>query len=410
MSGSTFGRLFRLTTFGESHGAGLGGVVDGCPAGIPLEEAVVQAALDRRRPGGQQGSAGTTRKEADAVRLLSGVFEGVTTGTPIGFFIANTDQRSRDYGPLASVWRPGHADMTYDAKYGVRDYRGGGRSSGRETAARVAGGAVAAALLAAEGIRIRACTLEIGGIAAPGGPDFDPDGAALRPYCAPDAATAEAWEARMREVRGQGDTLGGLVRVEALGVPAGLGEPVFDKLDALLAHALMSVGAVKGVEVGDGFAAARSLGSVNNDPFLPLPSEAGPHDRPDSLPDPDSGQCFDSSRQSAVQAGAPAPASPGFVMPSNHCGGILGGISTGQTIILTVAIKPIPSIALEQQSVDRQGRGVSLRVGGRHDICAIPRVVPVLEAMTALTLADALLMQRRRRTDSAQAAARPQGR
>ncbi len=172
----------------------------------------------------------------------------------------------------------------------------------------------------------------------------------------------------------------------------------------------MSVGAVKGVEVGDGFAAARSLGSVNNDPFLPLPSEAGPHDRPDSLPDPDSGQCFDSSRQSAVQAGAPAPASPGFVMPSNHCGGILGGISTGQTIILTVAIKPIPSIALEQQSVDRQGRGVSLRVGGRHDICAIPRVVPVLEAMTALTLADALLMQRRRRADSSQAAARPQGR
>lgn len=406
MSGSTFGRLFRLTTFGESHGSGIGGVVDGCPAGIPLDESVVQAALDRRRPGGQQGIAGTTRKEADAVRLLSGVFEGVTTGTPIGFFIANTDQRSRDYGPLASVWRPGHADMTYDAKYGVRDYRGGGRSSGRETAARVAGGAVAAALLAGEGIRVRAYALEIGGIAAPCGPDFDPDGAALRPYCAPDAATAEVWEARMREARGQGDTLGGLVRVEALGVPAGLGEPVFDKLDALLAHALMSVGAVKGVEVGDGFAAARSLGSVNNDPFLPLPSAAGSHDRPESGPE------FgpDGAPRTPGSHGASGSALPGFVMPSNHCGGILGGISTGQTITLTVAIKPIPSIAREQQSVDRQGRGVSLRVGGRHDICAIPRVVPVLEAMTALTLADALLMQRRRCADSPQAAAGPQGR
>lgn len=393
MSGSTFGRLFRLTTFGESHGAGLGGVVDGCPAGIPLDEAWIQAALDRRRPGGQQGSAGTTRKEADAVRLLSGVFEGVTTGTPIGFFIANTDQRSRDYGPLASVWRPGHADMTYDAKYGVRDYRGGGRASARETAARVAGGAVAAALLAGEGIRIRAYTLEIGGIGV-SGDDIDPEGAPLRPYCAPNAATAEAWDARMRDARGQGDTLGGLVRVEALGVPAGLGEPVFDKLDALLAHALMSVGAVKGVEIGDGFAAARSLGSANNDAYLPAPAhDLCPHDpcAADAAGD-------DSSPKIGSRIGSrtgPVSALPGFVMPSNHCGGILGGISTGQTITLTAAIKPIPSIAKEQRSVNREGQGVSLRVGGRHDICAIPRVVPVLEAMTALVLADALLMQRR---------------
>lgn len=391
MSGSTFGRLFRLTTFGESHGSGLGGVVDGCPAGIPLDESRLQAALDRRRPGGQQGSAGTTRREADAVRLLSGVFEGVTTGTPIGFFIANTDQRSRDYGPLAAVWRPGHADMTYDAKYGIRDYRGGGRASARETAARVAGGAVAAALLAGEGIRIRAYTLEMGGIGV-SGDACDPDGAPLRPYCAPNAATAEAWDARVREVRGQGDTLGGLVRVEALGVPAGLGEPVFDKLDAMLAHALMSVGAVKGVEIGDGFAAARSLGSINNDAFLPVPTD-------DVAPCP--ADAAGRGRNAAL---------PGFVMPSNHCGGILGGISTGQTITLTVAIKPIPSIAKEQHSVNSAGRGVSLRVGGRHDICAIPRVVPVLEAMTALVLADALLMQRRRCAASPPAVVRPQGR
>lgn len=231
----------------------------------------------------------------------------------------------------------------------------------------MAGGAVAAALLAAEGIRIRACTLEIGGIAAPGGPDFDPDGAALRPYCAPDAATAEAWEARMREVRGQGDTLGGLVRVEALGVPAGLGEPVFDKLDALLAHALMSVGAVKGVEVGDGFAAARSLGSVNNDPFLPLPSEAGLHDRPDSLPDPDSGQCFDSSRQSAVQAGAPASASPGFVMPSNHCGAFLAAFPRGRQSSLPWRSSPFPPLPWNSKAwTGKAGASVSAWGAARH--------------------------------------------
>ncbi len=370
MSGNTFGRLFRLTTFGESHGSGLGGVVDGCPAGIPLNESLIQAALNRRRPGGGHGSAGTTRKEPDRIQLLSGVFDGLTTGTPIGFFIANTDQRSRDYGPLASVWRPGHADMTYDAKYGIRDYRGGGRASGRETAARVAGGAVACAFLAGEGIRIRAFTLEIAGIAASLTPDFDPDGAASRACYAPDAASATLWEEKMREVGGRGDSVGGVVRIEALGVPPGLGEPVFDKLDALLAHALMSVGAVKGVEVGDGFAAARSLGTKNNDPFLPHPEAEDAH-----LP-----------RTEGF---------PSFTMPSNHCGGILGGISTGQTISLTVAIKPIPSIAREQHSVNRNGEEASLRVGGRHDICAIPRVVPVLEAMTALVLADAVLMQRR---------------
>ena len=247
MSGNTFGRLFRLTTYGESHGPALGGVVDGCPAGIALSEELLQKELDRRRPGG--GTAGTTRKEPDAVRLLSGVFEGATTGTPIGFQIENTNQRSGDYGPLAAVWRPGHADMTYDAKYGVRDFRGGGRSSARETAARVAGGAIARALLAAQGISVRSCTLEIGGMPAPAFTPEDMAGAASRPYCAPCEAAVEPWEALVRTVRGEGDTLGGIVRVEVLGVPSGLGEPVFDKLDAVLAQALMSVGAVKGVEI-----------------------------------------------------------------------------------------------------------------------------------------------------------------
>ena len=358
MSGNTFGRLFRLTTFGESHGAALGGIIDGCPSGIPISEEMIQMDLDRRRPG--SGEGGTTRREPDRIRLLSGIFEGRTTGTPIAFSIENTNQRSGDYGPLASVWRPGHADMAYGAKYGVRDFRGGGRSSGRETVARVAGGAVARALLACSGIRIRAYTLELGGIAAPESSSESRDEAFRRPYCAPCDEIVETWNDFVRAVRGDGDTVGGVVRIEALNVPAGLGEPVFDRLDAVLAMALMSVGAVKGVEVGDGFAAARSLGSQNNDALFP----------------------GGNSRHPGNSA-------------TNHCGGILGGISSGQPIVLTVAVKPIPSIAKEQQSVDMNGQPVCLRVGGRHDICAIPRIVPVLEAMTALTLADALLMQRR---------------
>ena len=358
---STFGRVFTLTTYGESHGPGLGGVVDGCPAGIALSEAAIQRELDRRRPGrrAETGQAGTARREPDRVQLLSGVFDGVTTGAPIAFHIANEDKRSADYGPLAEVWRPGHADMTYDAKYGLRDHRGGGRSSGRETASRVAGGAVAQALLAVHGIRVRAFATEIGGLAAEWTED-DLDGAEDRPYGAASAAVVPFWDELVSATRAQGDTLGGVVTVEALGVPAGLGEPVFHKLDAVLAQALMSVGAVKGVEIGDGFAAARSRGSFNNDAYRPAGAGSTP--------------------------GNPA---------TNHCGGILGGISTGQPLVMTVAIKPIPSIAKEQQSVNAEGSPVSLRVGGRHDICAIPRVNPVLEAMAALTVADALLLQRR---------------
>ncbi len=357
MSGNTFGRFFRLTTYGESHGPALGGVVDGCPAGIALSEELLQKELDRRRPGG--GTAGTTRKEPDAVRLLSGVFEGATTGTPIGFQIENTNQRSGDYGPLAAVWRPGHADMTYDAKYGVRDFRGGGRSSARETAARVAGGAIARALLAAQGISVRSCTLEIGGMPAPAFTPEDMAGAASRPYCAPCEAAVEPWEALVRTVRGEGDTLGGIVRVEVLGVPAGLGEPVFDKLDAVLAQALMSVGAVKGVEIGDGFAAARSRGSFNNDAYRPAGAGSTP--------------------------GNPA---------TNHCGGILGGISTGQPVKVRIAFKPTSSILIPVETVTREGDASDIITKGRHDPCVGIRGVPVVEAMMALVLADQKLLHR----------------
>lgn len=362
MSGNTFGRLFKLTTYGESHGAGLGGVVDGCPAGIALDESIIQAELDKRRPGGLAGTSGqiasTSRKEGDKVRILSGVFEGFTTGTPIAFHVENEDQRSRDYGNLATVYRPAHADMAYDAKYGRRDYRGGGRSSGRETLSRVAGGAIAMALLAQQGISIEAFTTELGGIVAP---LTDPASAASRPFFAPDEAIVAIWTELVSSVKKAGDTLGGIVQIEAHGVPAGLGEPVFDKLDAMLAYALMSVGSVKGVEIGAGFAAAGSRGSLNNDSMI---------------------------QAHTAQA-------PQIAFTSNNAGGILGGISSGQSIIARAAIKPIPSIALEQSTVDCTGQATTIRIGGRHDISAIPRVVPVLKAMVALTLADALLLQRR---------------
>ncbi len=359
MAGNTFGRILRLTTFGESHGPGLGGVLDGCPAGLELCEADIQAELDLRKPG--QGPTATKRKESDTLRLLSGVFEGRTTGTPIAFYIANEDQRSRDYGNLAEVFRPGHADWGYFAKYnGIRDHRGGGRSSGRETAARVAGGAIAKKILARAGVIVQAACVELGGIAVPAG-DVDMERAQGRPYFAASDAAPPLWDAAVAEARKAGDTLGGIVQIVARHVPAGLGEPVFDKLEAVLAHAVMSVGAVKGVEVGEGFAAARLRGSQNNDPLLPGADGA----------------------LSSVR----------FV--SNHAGGILGGISSGQDIVLRAAVKPIASIAQEQRSVDTQGRAAAVLIEGRHDLSAIPRIVPVLSAMTALALADALLLQGR---------------
>lgn len=349
MSGSKFGEVFTLTTFGESHGAGLGGVIDGCPAGIPLDESIIQLELDKRKPG-QGLIASTARKEADQVKIQSGVFEGKTTGTPIGFFVENTDQRSRDYSMIKDVFRPGHADFTYNAKYGVRDYRGGGRSSGRETVSRVAGGAIAQELLRAEGIAIYAYTVELGGIPAE---VVDFEGAQDRPYFSPDPDAPAKWDELVKDVKADGDTLGGVVEVRAVSVPAGLGEPVFGKLDGRLAQALMSVGAVKGVEIGSGMEAARSRGSKNNDSITP----------------------------------------DGFA--SNNAGGILGGISSGQDIVARAYVKPIPSISLEQETVTTTGDTAFINIAGRHDIAAIPRINPVLKSMMALTIADLLLLDRR---------------
>lgn len=357
MAGNIFGRILRLTTFGESHGPAIGGILDGCPAGLPLTETDIQKELDLRKPG--SGVASTARKESDVIQLLSGVFEGVTTGTPIGFMIANADQHSQDYARLASIFRPGHGDWSYYKKYkGIRDYRGGGRSSGRETACRVAAGAIAGKILAqACGARIMAACVELGGIPCQ---EYDLEHALRRPFFAACDAAVPLWEETVAQSRKSGDTLGGIVRIVAMNIPAGLGEPVFDKLDAMLAYALMGVGAVKGVEIGSGFSSARLAGSQNNDAFYPP----------------------------EVPGGLP-------VFASNNAGGILAGISTGQDIVLQVAVKPIASISREQDTIDTSGNPVKICIGGRHDLAAIPRIVPVLRAMTALTLADALLMQQR---------------
>lgn len=358
MSGDIFGRLFTLTTFGESHGPALGGVVSGCPAGIALDEDAIQRQLDRRRPGGAQaGAAGTARKEPDRVELLSGVFEGRTTGTAIGFLIRNTDQRSADYSNIKDVFRPGHGDLTYHAKYGQRDYRGGGRSSGRETACRVAGGAIAQAFLASLGVQVSAYALELGGIRALAPESLAALGSVWeRPFFAPDDDVVPAWQARVAEVKAQGDTLGGVVEVRAEPMPQGLGEPVFDKLDARVAAALMSIGAVKGVELGAGFEAARMTGSQHNDPIRPL-----------------------ARRQEA----------------SNHAGGVLAGISDGRPLVARAWVKPIASHHQPQATIGVDGQETSITVGGRHDISAIPRIVPVCQAMVALALADFCCLQAR---------------
>lgn len=363
MAGNTFGRVFRLTTFGESHGPAIGGIIDGCPAGLPICEAEIQKELDLRKPGA--GAASTKRKESDAIQILSGVFEGVSEGTPIGFMIVNEDQRSRDYGDLVDIFRPGHADWTYFRKFGgVRDHRGGGRASGRETACRVAGGAIAGALLKREcGAEVMAACVNLGGIAVPED-EVDMAGALARPYFAASGAVPPLWDDLVAKARLDGDSLGGIVRVVARNVPPGLGEPVFDKLDAVLAGAMLSVGAVKGVEFGAGFRAAAMRGSEHNDPLLPG-----------------------------------APAAPGWAprpaFGSNNAGGILGGISTGQDIVINAVIKPIASISRLQDAINRFGEAARVKVGGRHDLSAIPRAVPVLAAMARLALADALLLQKR---------------
>ncbi len=351
MSGNSFGVLFRVASFGESHGPALGAVLDGCPPGIELEPAIIQKELDRRRPA--QSEVATSRAETDQVEILSGVFEGRTTGTPIALLIKNLDADPSAYENLRNVFRPGHADYTYLQKYGIRDHRGGGRASGRETAARVAAGAVAKQVLRGFGVSVRAATVQVGEIQAR---EFDENAMDDNPLRCPDRGAAEKMLELVLKAREEGDSLGGIVEVRAKGVPAGLGEPVFGKLDAELASALMGIGAVKGVEIGDGFLVAERRGTENLDPFI---NEGGRiHTR------------------------------------YNRAGGILGGISTGEDIILRVAVKPTSSIPREQESVDQAGRDTKIRIKGRHDPCICPRLVPVAEAMVALVLCDQILRHR----------------
>jgi chorismate synthase len=347
MAGNTIGTLFRVTTWGESHGPAIGAVIDGCPPRIALATAEIQAELDRRRPGLLPGTS--PRQETDQVEILSGVFEGRTTGTPIALLIKNRDAKSAAYEDLKDLYRPGHGDITYEAKYGLRDYRGGGRASARETAARVAAGAVARKVIGRAGITVQAWTAELGGIAAQEGPQA---AAEVSPLRCPDPGAERRMIARLEEARAAGDTIGGIVAISVRGCPAGLGEPVFGKIDGDLAGALMGIGSVKGVEIGAGFAAARMKGSDNNDPIVP----------------------------------------GGF--RTNHAGGILAGITTGSEITIRVACKPIPSIGLPQETVDREGNPTMVKISGRHDVCVIPRIIPVCEAMVAIVLADHLLRQR----------------
>lgn len=352
MAGSGIGNIFRVTTWGESHGAALGAVVDGCPAGLCLCEEDIQVFLDRRKPGDSKFA--TQRKESDTVEILSGVFEGRTTGTPISLMIRNTSQRSKDYSEIAGYYRPGHADYGFDMKYGFRDYRGGGRSSGRETAARVAAGAIAMKLLDALGIKVSAYTYSIGPVTIDRD-KFSIEESRNNRLCMPDAKAAEKAAEYLEGCMSECDSAGGIIECIVDGVKPGIGDTVFEKLDANLAKAIMSIGAVKGVEIGDGFKAAMSRGSENNDPFI-------------------SGE--DGS----------------ITKSTNHSGGILGGMSDGSRIFLRAAVKPTPSIAKEQRTVNRSGEEIDISIGGRHDPIIVPRAVVVVETMTALTIADALLM------------------
>ena len=341
MAGNTFGEVFRITTFGESHGEGVGVVIDGCPSRIHLSPEDFVPDMTRRRPG--TNPFGTPRREEDKVEILSGVFEGLTTGAPITLFTRNQDVDSRPYEVLREVFRPGHGDYTYFKKYGHFDFRGGGRYSSRETTARVAAGVVAGKILAPLGVTIVAYTLELGGIRAG---SINPEFVAKNPLYCPDPVAAEKMEGVLAKAKEDGDSLGGIVEVRVTGCPAGLGDPVFEKLDADLAKAVMSIGAVKGVEIGAGFEAARLKGSENNDPIT----------------------------------------MNGF--QTNRSGGILGGISNGDEIVLRAAMKPIPSISMEQDTVNRKGYPYKLKLSGRFDVAALPRAIPVLEAMVKIVLAD----------------------
>ncbi len=353
MSGNTFGTLFRITTWGESHGVAIGVVIDGCPSGIPLEEADIQKDLNRRRPG--QSDITTQRKEDDTAEILSGVFSGKTTGTPISILVRNKDVDSSKYESLRNIPRPGHADLTYEMKYGFRDWRGGGRSSARETIGRVAAGAVAKKILALNNIKILGHVVELGGIKAKASSTEEiRENTEKTPVRCADLDAAVEMEARIRVARSEGDSLGGIVEIIGIGVPAGVGEPVFDKLSAEFAKALMSIGAVKGVEIGAGFSSASMKGSRMNDPFA--------------------------IRDGKIHA------------ITNNAGGVLGGISSGEPIVCRIAVKPTPSISKEQHTVDMSKmKDTRIKIQGRHDPSIPPRIVPVAEAMVALVLVDQMM-------------------
>jgi len=355
MSGNSFGKLFTLTTFGESHGPAIGGIVDGCPPGLALSAEDLQVDLDRRKPGTSRHT--TQRKEADQVKILSGVFEGKTTGCPIGLLIENTDQRSKDYGKIKDQFRPGHADYTYQKKYGIRDYRGGGRSSARETAIRVAAGGIAKKYLKERyGVQIRGYLAELGPIKA-NPKHFDWEEINRNSFFCPDAEKVPELENYMDELRKKGNSIGARVTVVASGVPAGLGEPIFDRLDAEIAHAMMSINAVKGIEIGAGFASIEQKGTEHRDEMTPA----------------------------------------GFL--SNQAGGILGGISTGQDIIVSIAMKPTSSLRLAGQSIDIHGESTEVITTGRHDPCVGIRATPIAEAMLAIVLMDHVLRHRAQNFD-----------
>jgi len=352
MAGNTFGRIFRVTTFGESHGTALGCVVDGCPAGIPFDLDFIQSEMDRRRPG--SNSLGTKRNEADEVKVLSGIFEGVTTGMPIAMVVENRDQHSKDYSAIKDLFRPSHADYTYQMKYGVRDYRGGGRSSGRETSARVAAGALAKLFLKSKGIEISAGAVEIAGIRAEN-IDWNDRNNEL---CCPDRIAYESMRKRIEEARLEEDSVGGIVECHIDNVPVGLGDPCFEKLSSVLASAVLSIGACKGFEIGEGFDSARMRGSLFNDQMR-----------------------MDGDR-------------PAFL--TNHSGGILGGISNGEQIVIRAAFKPTPSISRIQNTITKDMEETTCLVKGRHDPCIVPRAVVVVEAMCAIAIADEYLLSEAR--------------
>jgi chorismate synthase len=350
MAGSLLGKHFTIQTFGESHGVGIGVVVDGVPAGLPLNETDIQLYLDRRKPGNSRYA--TKRAESDTVEILSGIFEGKTTGTPIALLVRNTSQRSADYSEIASYYRPGHADFTFDAKYGFRDYRGGGRSSGRETIGRVAGGAIALKILKELGIEVCAYAKSIGPVSIDY-QNFDKALITETPTAMPDAQASEKASAFLEQCMADTDSAGGVIECVVNHMPAGIGEPVFDKLDARLAQAIMSIGAVKAFEIGDGTEVSSRIGSMNNDAFV-------------------------------MQEGH-------VVKKTNHAGGILGGISDGDTIVLRAHVKPTPSIYKTQETVNQSGENISINIKGRHDPIIVPRAVVVVEAMTALTILDLMM-------------------